>query len=199
MVSPMPSLEEDGQAGRRGDDALHGHARLGEAEVQRVVAARGEPAVDVDQVLHAADLGAEDDPVVAQPGGFGQLGRTEGGGQHRLDHHVAGVARGRQAGVLVHQLGQQLLVERAPVDADADRLALLDRDADDGLEVLVVPLGAHVAGVDAVLVEGRRHGRVLGQQLVPVVVEVADDRHPDAQPAQPCARSPARPPPPHRC
>jgi hypothetical protein len=42
IVSPMPSLEQDRQAGGRGDDALHAHARLGQAEVERVVAARRE-------------------------------------------------------------------------------------------------------------------------------------------------------------
>ncbi len=58
---------------------------------------------------------------------------------------------------------------------------MLDGGPDDGLEVLVVALGADIAGVDAVLVERLRHGRVLDQQLVPVVVEVTDDRHADAE------------------
>ncbi len=42
-------------------------------------------------------------------------------------------------------------------------------------------LGADVAGVDPVLGERRRRLRVLDQQLVAVVVEVADDRHVHAQ------------------
>ena len=33
--------------------------------------------------------------------------------------------------VLVHQLGQQFLVERTPIGADAHRLVVLDRDLDD--------------------------------------------------------------------
>ena len=37
------------------------------------------------------------------------------------------------ARVRVHQLGQERLVERAPVDADPDRLVVLDRDPDDRL------------------------------------------------------------------
>ena len=49
--------------------------------------------------------------------------------------------------------------------------------------MLVVALGADVARVDPVLGERRGHLRVLGQQLVAVVVEVADDRHVDAQAA----------------
>ena len=90
----------------------------------------------------------------------------------------AGVGERR---VRVHQLGQEGLVERAPVDADAHRLVVLDRHPHDRLEVLVVALGADVAGVDAVLGQGARGVRVLDQQLVAVVVEVADERHADAQ------------------
>ena len=86
-------------------------------------------------------------------------------------------------GVGVHQLGQDRLVERSPVDADPDRHVVVDGDPDDRREMLVVALGADVARVDPVLGEGRGHLRVLGQQLVAVVVEVADDRHVDAEAA----------------
>jgi hypothetical protein len=47
--------------------------------------------------------------------------------------------------------------------------------------VLIVALGTHVARVDAVLVQGPRSLRVLDQELMAVVVEVADERHADAQ------------------
>ena len=47
--------------------------------------------------------------------------------------------------------------------------------------MLVVALRADVARVDPVLRERRGHLRVLDQELVPVVVEVADDRHVDAE------------------
>ena len=53
-----PLVEQDRQPGRRGDDALVAHPRLGQAEVERVVAARREQPVDVDEVAHARDLGA---------------------------------------------------------------------------------------------------------------------------------------------
>ena len=57
--------------------------------------------------------------------------------------------------VLVHHLGEQRLVERAPVDADADGLLVLDGDFDHGAEVVVVlAADGDVAGVDAVLGEG---------------------------------------------
>ena len=81
-------------------------------------------------------------------------------------------------GVLVHQVRQQFLIERAPVGADAHRLVVLDRHLDDGgeLPVLLV-LEADIAGIDAVLVERLGAGRMIGQQLVADVVEVADERH----------------------
>src|SRR5579862_9410455 len=41
-------VEQDRQAGRGRDDPLHGHARLGQAQVERIVGQRGELAVDVD-------------------------------------------------------------------------------------------------------------------------------------------------------
>ena len=118
---------------------------------------------------------------MAEPGRLGQLRGTHGGLDHRIDHHVAGLARLGQLRVHVHEVGQERLVERAPVDPDADRLVVVDRDPDDGLEVLVVSLGAHVAGVDPVLRQALRHLRVLDQELMAVVMEVADDRDADAE------------------
>ena len=54
-------------------------------------------------------------------------------------------------------------------------------DPDDRDEVLVAPLRADVARVDAVLRERGRRARVLGQELVAVVVEVADERDADPE------------------
>ena len=136
---------------------------------------------------------------MAQPGLLGQLGRAHRRLEHRLDHHVARVARLGGAGVGVHQLGQDGLVERAPVDADPDRLVVVDRDPDDRREVLVVALGADVAGVDPVLGQERGHLRVLDQELVPVVVEVADDRHVHAEAADLADHLRDAPPRPPRC
>ena len=113
-----------------------------------------------------------------------------GGEQRRLDHRLAGdrarVLRVRRLGVLVHQVREQLLVERAPVGADAHRLVVLDRHLDDRGELLVLlVLEADVAGIDAVLVERLGAAGMLGEQLVADVVEVADDRDVDADLEQP--------------
>ena len=42
-------------------------------------------------------------------------------------------------GVLLHLRDDQLLVQRAAVDADAHRLAVIDRDLADRRELLVAP------------------------------------------------------------
>ncbi len=100
---------------------------------------------------------------------------------HRLARDRARVLRVGRGGVLVHQLGQKLLIERAPVRADAHRLVVLDRHLDDRGKLRVLLLAeADVAGIDAVLVERLGAGRVIGEQRVADVVEVADQRHVDA-------------------
>ena len=117
---------------------------------------------------------------------LGALGRQQRRLHHGLARHVAGVDRMVRLGVLVHQLGEQFLIERTPIGADAHRLVVLDRDLDDGAE-LAVPLflEADIAGIDAVFVERLGAGRMIGEQLVADIVEVADDRHVDAHLEQP--------------
>jgi hypothetical protein len=101
---------------------------------------------------------------------------------------TAAAETGRALSVLVHQPGQEFLVERAPVDADADRLVVFHRDFDD-LRELGVALGleADIAGVDPVLVERARAVGIVGQELVADIVEIADQRHGDADALQPFA------------
>ncbi len=67
-------------------------------------------------------------------------------------------------------------------------LPQLERQLDDVRELPVaLVLEADVAGIDAVLVERFGAGRVLGQQLVADVVEVADERHAAAALHEPIA------------
>ena len=95
---------------------------------------------------------------------------------------VASIQRFGQQIVLIHHPRQQSAIERAPVDADAHGPIVLDGRFDHGAEVVVVLLAdVDVAGIDAVL--GERAGAVgiLPEQEVAVVVEVADDRHANAE------------------
>ena len=83
---------------------------------------------------------------------------------------------------------QQFLIERAPIGADAHRLVVADRGLDDGAELpVLLVLEADIAGIDAVLVERLGAGRMLGQQLVADVMEVADQRHAHVHLGEPVA------------
>jgi hypothetical protein len=64
----------------------------------------------------------------------------------------------------------------------------IDRHFDDVGELAVALLAeADIAGIDAVLGERLGAGRVIGEQLVADIVEIADQRHEDAEPFQPFA------------
>ena len=149
--------------------------------MQRIIAARGELRVDVEQIADAGDLGRQDDHVVAEAVALGGSGGLERAGDHGLNHHVARGQRLRQLAVLVHHARQQTLIKRSPVDADADRLVILDGALDHDAEVRIVfAPDRNVAGIDAVLGEGARSGRIFLEQDVAVVMKVADDRHAQA-------------------
>ena len=103
-------------------------------------------------------------------------------------HHLARVLGLGQRRILVHEPGEQLLVEAAPIDADAHGLAVAERDLDDLGELPVaLVLEADIAGIDAVFVERLGAGRMLGQQRVAVIMEVADERHLHAARGEPVA------------
>ena len=80
--------------------------------------------------------------------------------------------------VVVHHAGEQLLIEAAPVHADAHGLAVLQRDLDNVGELLVALVAeADIAGIDAVFRERLGASRVRRQQLVADIMEIADKRH----------------------
>ena len=96
IVSPMPSCKQHAERGGRGDDALRAHAGLGQAEMDRVVGALGEHAIDGDQVLHRRDLRREDDAVAREADLLGARRRKQRRAHHRLAHHRARVERRRR-------------------------------------------------------------------------------------------------------
>ena len=82
-------------------------------------------------------------------------------------------------GVGIHHLGEQLLIETAPVHADANRFSSVDRDLNDRAKIIVATFGADIAGVDAVFRQRARARGILREQQMAVIVEVPDHRHID--------------------
>ena len=102
-----------------------------------------------------------------------------------MAHHLGGVERLRSTRIFIHYSRQQILVEAAPVDADAHRLVVLAGQLDHLRELLVLFLAeTDVTRVDAVLGQRLGAGRVLGQQTVAVVVKIADQRHVAVHPVE---------------
>jgi hypothetical protein len=123
-----------------------------QTEMQRVLAARGEVAIDSDQVLHSADLARDHDTVATEAEFHRALRGVERRHDQRLAHDFVRVERLLALRVLVHHAGQQILIEAAPVHADAHRLGVAARDFDHLGELRIALAAAtDVAGVDAVL------------------------------------------------
>ena len=97
-------------------------------------------------------------------------------------------SRARSSLPRVHHPGQQIVVEAAPVDADSYGLGVFERLFDHDGE-LTVPFvaKADVSRIDAVLFQCPGAVRIVAQQLVPVVMEVAHQRHLAAQLLEPLA------------
>ena len=173
-------LQQHRQRGGGGDDTLAAHARFGQPQMERIVAARRQLAIDRDQILHAAHLHRQDNAVVAESDLLGPVRAAQGRQNHGFMHHLGGVSRHRPPGVVIHQARRQLLVEAAPVDADPYRLVVAASEFDDGGELLVLLLAApDIAGIDAVFVEQFGAGGMVRQQPVAVEMKIADQRHAD--------------------
>ncbi len=161
---------------------------LGQPEMQRIIAPRREHGIDADEVLHGAGLGRQDDLVRAHAEALRKLGAGGGGMHDGLVQHLARLSRLRALLVVVHHAGEQLLIEAAPVHADAHGLVVLQRDLDDVGELLVALVAeADIAGVDAVFRERLGAVRIGRQQLVADIVEIADERHIHAHREKPVA------------
>ncbi len=88
--------QERRKACGRSDESFRSHSSFSQAEMQRVIAARCEGSIDVEKIADAADLGGENDHVVAEAITLGGSGGFERAGDHGFNHHVASgqVARG---------------------------------------------------------------------------------------------------------
>ena len=92
--------------------------------------------------LRLGNFAGNNDLIVAQAALEGELGRFERGKHHALVDDFFGVEPEVAVGVFLHLAHHQLLIERAAVDADAHRLAVVDGDFADGGELFVAPLAA---------------------------------------------------------
>ena len=154
--------------------------------MQRLLGLAREVAVHLDEVLRLGNFAGNDDLVVAQAALEREFGRFDRGLHHAVVDDLFGVEAQFAVGILLHPAHHQLLIERAAIDADAHRLSIVHGDLADGGKLLVAPRArAHVAGIDAVLVERPRAIGIFRQQDVPVVVKIADDRRRASQIAQP--------------
>ena len=113
---------------------------------------------------------------------FGRLERADDNG---FERDFARSLRFRELIVFIHHACEQRAIERAPVDANTHRLVVFDGDFDHRAEIIVVLFSdVDVARIDAIFSQRAGTGRILFQQQMAVVVEIADDGHIDAEKIQ---------------
>ena len=145
--------------------------------MQRLRGLAGKVPVDGNQVVRPRHFAGNDDLVGPETGLEREFRRLERGHHHALVDDLLGGETEVPVGVLLHLAHDEVLVERPAIDADAHRLPVADRGPADRRELLVTPLaGPDVPWVDPVLVESLGALRVLRQEDVAVVMEIADER-----------------------
>jgi hypothetical protein len=144
--------------------------------MQRIVAAGCQHAVDVHQILHAGDLGAENDAIMPETRRLGKRGGLEGTLYHCFEDHETHVLRNRAARVGIHHCGQQVLVQRSPIHPDPYRFVVEQRNFDDRPEIFIAPFASDIPRIDPILGECPGAIGMPAEELVPVIVKVADER-----------------------
>ena len=146
--------------------------------MQGVIAPFRKLAVDGDQALHVGHLARKNDVIPGHAQFLGPGRVLQRRNHQRFPGHLGGILGIVQFRVVVHHPGDQFLIQAAPVDADAHRAAVFERRFDHGRELAFAFFPeADVARVDPVFGQGLRTGGILGQELVAVVVEIADQGH----------------------
>ncbi len=155
--------------------SFQAHAGLGQPEMDGLSAALCQLAADGDEVLGLAAFARQHDARLGQAGLEGAFRRLQGGGGHAPVEHRLRRQRLRRGGVVGEHALQQFLVQGAGVHADAHRLVQVPGHRANLGEARVVCVAfAHVAGVDAVFVQRLGACRMVAQQRVSVVMEIAD-------------------------
>ncbi len=128
--------------------------------MQRLIGFSCEVAINRDQIARARNFAGDDDLVLAQAALEREFGGFQRGEHHALVDDFLGSFAEVAVGILLHLAHDEFLIERAAIHADANRFAIVARDFADGGELFVAALAvAHIAGIDAVLVERARRSR----------------------------------------
>jgi len=143
--------------------------------VQRVVAASSELSIDEEQVLNSGHFRGDDDSIVTETHFFRHSCGSQRALKHRFDVDFFCSTRSRVKRILVHQGCQQILIQRAPVHPDSDRLVVVERDPDNRAEIFVTAFSADITGVDTVFGERFCRRGIFCEQQMTVVVEVANE------------------------
>src|SRR5690348_6001609 len=168
--------EQNAHRGGRPDEALGAHAGLGQSEMQRLVGLVREFAIDAKEIARTRDFAGDDDLVLAEAAGEGELCGLQSREDHTFVNDVFRSAAEVAVSVLLHFLHDELLIERAAVHADAHGLAVVDGDFADGGELFVAAHAlADVAGIEAVFVEGPGTFGIFREKDMAVVMEIADE------------------------
>src|SRR5690554_6017132 len=170
-------LQQDRQGCGGSHNALAAHAGFGQAQMQGVIAACGQVLVDGNEVLHMTYLAGQHNGIGRQAEFFGTLRIADGRYHQGIAHDRLRSPGLRPLAVFVHHAGHELVIQAAPVHADAHGLVVATSHLDHLREVIVALLAAaYIARVDAVLGQRLRTFGKLRQQLVAVVVKVANQR-----------------------
>ena len=125
--------------------------------MQRVIRSACELAINDDQVLHARHFAREHDAIARQADLLGVRRAIERRRDERFAHHCIGALRRWLLRVPVHQTREQRRIEAAPVDPDANRLAVANRLLDHDRELRVAFAAfADIARIDPIFRERLR-------------------------------------------
>ncbi len=146
--------------------------------MQRLFGFAGKVAIDGDEVAGARSFARNNNLVVSQTRFKREFRGLHGGQHHAVVDDFFGFLAEILVGVLLHFQHDQLLIERAAIDADAYRFAVVARDFANGGELFITALAcADIAGIDAIFVQRLGAIGIFREQNVAVVMKVADDRN----------------------
>ncbi len=94
--------------------------------MQRLLGFAAQISIDGDEVARARSLAGNNNLIAAQAGFERELGGLQRGEDHALVDDVFGFLAEILVGVFLHFGHDQLLIERAAIDADADGFSIVD-------------------------------------------------------------------------